>query len=445
MKERLYQLLRLRSGELGIVVILGLLLLCNSVALEVADVVAISGFLSEVGLPQLLLVWIIDMALLLLTTGVQSLVVDRFDRIGLMRGMVFAFIFVYTLLRIFFAFGMPPWFNYSFLYLLSDQQWLFFPLVFWILANDIFDMAQAKRIFPLIAAFGFVGQIIGLGMAAAAPQVLGSQGISSVDLISVIVLIYLAALGILWFGLRGVSIRETSHQSESVGETLSEGWRFIKEVKSFRYLTLSMMAVGLALTIIEFHFLFVSDVTFSAAGEFQTFYSLYRLGITVLAIIVQSLLTSRIINKIDLKNTFLILPGALLVSAVSVLAVPGIVLAAGARGLSRLVYNTIDQSARKAFQALVPEERRGRVSIFMESYLPASGTILGSIILGIIVLIGIPHQTYYPEVYLGLATAAGIIAVWLVILMRKHYDTSLWNWRLKRRQRRADVLDKLDF
>ena len=70
MKERLYQLLRLRSGELGIVVILGLLLLCNSVALEVADVVAISGFLSEVGLPQLLLVWIIDMALLLLTTGV---------------------------------------------------------------------------------------------------------------------------------------------------------------------------------------------------------------------------------------------------------------------------------------------------------------------------------------------------------------------------------------
>lgn len=445
MKERLYQLLRLRSGELGIVVVLGLLLLCNSVALEVADVVAISGFLSEVGLPQLLLVWIADMLLILLTTGLQSLVVDRFDRIGLIRGMIFAFIFVYTLLRLLFAFGSPAWFNYSFLYVLSDQQWLFFPLVFWILANDIFDMAQAKRLFPLIAAFGFVGQIIGLGLSAAAPQVLGSQGVSSIELISVIVLLYLVALGITSFGLRGVNIRETTHQSETVGETLAEGWKFIREVKSFRYLTLSMMVVGLALTIIEFHFLSVSDATFTAAGNFQTFYSLYRLGFTVLAIIFQSLVTSRIINRIDLKNTFLILPGALLASAVSMLVVPGIVLAASGRGLSRLVYSTVDESARKAFQALVPEERRGRVSIFMESYLPAAGTILGSFILGIIVLIGIPTDTYYPELYLGIAAGGAVLAVWLVIQMRKFYDSSLWNWRLKRRQRRADVLDKLDF
>ena len=445
MKERLYQLLRLRSEELGIVVALGLLLLCNSVALEVADVVAISGFLSEVGLPQLLLVWIADMLLIMLTTGLQSLEVDRFDRIGLMRGMIFAFIFVYTLLRLFFAFGLAPWFNYSFLYVLSDQQWLFFPLVFWILANDIFDMAQAKRLFPLIAAFGFVGQIIGLGLAASAPKVLGPQGVSSVELISVIVLIYLVALGIISFGLRGISLRKTAHQSETVRETLSEGWNFIKEVKSFRYLTLSMMVVGLTLTIIEFHFLFVSDATFTASGDFQTFYSLYRLGFTVLAIVFQSLLTSRIINRIDLKNTFLILPGALLASAVSMLTIPGIVLAASGRGLSRLVYSTVDESARKAFQALVPEERRGRVSIFMESYLPAAGTILGSVILGIIVLIGIPRGSYYPEVYLGLAAVAAVVAVWLVIQMRKFYDSSLWNWRLKRRQRRADVLDKLDF
>ena len=66
-------------------------------------------------------------------------------------------------------------------------------------------------------------------------------------------------------------------------------------------------------------------------------------------------------------------------------------------------------------------------------------------ILGIIVLIGIPRGSYYPEVYLGLAAVAAVVAVWLVIQMRKFYDSSLWNWRLKRRQRRADVLDKLDF
>ena len=127
---------------------MGLLLFTNSLALEISDVVAISGFLENVGVPELLIVYIVDMLLIIFTAGLQSLVVDRFQRVSLMRWMCITIAFAYLGLRLLFVIGSPGWLNYSLLYLLSDQQWLFFPLIFWVLANDAFDMSQAKRLFP---------------------------------------------------------------------------------------------------------------------------------------------------------------------------------------------------------------------------------------------------------------------------------------------------------
>ena len=54
----------------------------------ITKVVAVSGFLSEVKDHYILLVWAVDMVLLIMATGLQSLIVDRFDRIKLMAGVL---------------------------------------------------------------------------------------------------------------------------------------------------------------------------------------------------------------------------------------------------------------------------------------------------------------------------------------------------------------------
>jgi hypothetical protein len=83
----------------------------------------------------------------------------------------------------------------------------------------------------------------------------------------------------------------------------------------------------------------------------------------------------------------------------------------------------------------------------MESYLPAIGTMLACI-LGIIViyvggLVGLDDILVY--IYMGIAAVGAIVALVFVFKMRDVYDSSLLNWRLKRRQRRAQtaLLDKL--
>jgi uncharacterized membrane protein SpoIIM required for sporulation len=136
------------------------------------------------------------------------------------------------------------------------------------------------------------------------------------------------------------------------------------------------------------------------------------------------------------------LPFTTLAGAASMIAMPGIVSGVGGMSLLSLTRDTITESARKAFQALVPEERRGRVSMFMDSYLPAGGIIVGSLAISLVVfgglLFGIPNTFY---VYLAGAVLAALFAIWAIFKMRTVYDSSLLNWRLKRRQRARSVLD----
>ena len=95
---------------------------------------------------------------------------------------------------------------------------------------------------------------------------------------------------------------------------------------------------------------------------------------------------------------------------------------------------------------MVPEERRGRVSVFMDSYLYSAGSIVGSLITGAIIFVGMRlglPQYYYA--YLAAAVAAAGIGLWAALRLRQVYDSSLLNWRLRRRSHRSSVMDRLQF
>nr|MBN1230038.1 hypothetical protein [Anaerolineae bacterium] len=440
------KLFRLRPGEAGLFFTLGILLLANSLARQTAGIVAISGFLDDGGVNQFLIVLAIDYLIVLLMGGLQSLIIDKFDRIKLVTGLSFGFALVFVVLRLLFTFRVPGWLNYAIMYIVAEQQLIFFPLFFWVLANDVFDMAQAKRLFPVIASWSFVGKLLGIGVSYISPGLFERLSIPAEEILIFNVLIYLLAYGVAILGLRHVKIRQTVQKVETIQETLSEGWGFIKEVLSFRNLMIAIVALAIADTIIEFRFLVVTDAAFTSAASYQQFYSLYRLGATLLAFFVQMAFTSRIIDKIGLKNSFFFFPVIILMGTGSMIAFPGLITAIGTMILTKLARETVDESARKSFEALVPEERRGRVSVFMGSYLPAVGTILGCVLAGIVVFLlagWIGENSFY--IYLGIVVLAGIAALWAIFNMRKTYDSSLFNWRIKRRQRGSSVIDKLDF
>jgi ATP:ADP antiporter, AAA family len=442
----LNRLFSLKPGEATLVLALGFLLFCNSLAVEISYVVSVSGFLSEVGVYQFLWVFGISYSLILLMLAFQSLIVDRFDRKRLMRRIIIGFAVAFIVLRCLFLGGAPPWLTYSLFYVLTEQQWLLFPLIFWVLANDLVGTSQAKRLFPLIAGLGFVGKFAGVSIATLAPSLFERWHLNNHALLSINILMYIAAYAIAKTPLKRWPLRNITHKSEPLKETLTEGWGFIQEVPAFRYLVISLLALAICDTLIEFRFFSTTEAVFPEATQFQTFYGTYRLMMILSAWALQSFATSRILNGIGLKNSFLIMPIAMFVGLALMTLMPGLPSGVGAILLARLSWDTLDESARKSFQSLVPEERRGRVSLFMDGYLLALGTLLGSLITGIVVFLGRAFaydQSFY--IYLGIGLTLALIAFVAILQMRQVYDRSLLNWRLKRRQRSKTVLDRLNF
>lgn len=443
MRDRFTQLIRFRPGEAGLVFALGAVLFANYAAMGITKVISVSGFLSQVKDQYILLVWAVDMVLLILATGLQSLIVDRFDRIKLLLGVLLTFTALYAILPLaFLNKSFPLSIAYTLIYLLNDQQWRFFPVLFWILVNDIFDPAAGRRLLPVIGNFAFVGTVIGLGVGGIDAR----AQFGPVALLYLNAAIFLAGFVVAYFGLRKVRIVSATRTGVSMKETFNEGWDFIKTVPAFAYVALGMLAAGAVMTILLYDAL--SDAKLELGSGFQAFYANYSLLIAVGSILVQSL-AGRVIDKLGLKNSFLIQPFVMLAATFTNFFIPGYMSSAAGQGVARVSYETVDQSNRKAFQALVPNEKRGRVSLFLDSYLPSLGTILGSLLtFGIVVgglALGVARGGY-GAVYLGAGIALSLLGAWAVFRVKKTYDASMLNWQLKRRTRGSSgVLDKLDF
>lgn len=441
MKEKLSQLFNVRPGEWGLALSLLLILALDTLVLELSDVVATAGFISQIGASEIPWLWIADMVVILLATGGYALVVDRVPRLRLVSWLLGGMALVYFLLQWLFVCGAPAWLTYSILYILVEQQFTVFPLAFWALANDVYGMAESKRLFPFIGAGYALGSIMGNGIAAGVASFVATWGVAlgAVILLGGVVLLQWA------FRKRTVRARQAREEGARVRETVLVGVDFFANVPLFGYLAVIILSGYVAYTIVQYHFLFTLDQVLTSAVQFQTFYGTYNVALIVATLLFQWLVAGRLLSKTSLKSTFWVFPVTLAVAVGSSLAIPGLVGGAAGFFLVLLMEQAWDEPVRKSVEGLVPDERRGRISAFLDSYLYALATIVGCLLLLILAL----SLTWLPRqgvttISLGLAGLAAAIAVWAAMRLRSVYDESLLNWRLSR-ARRKSVLDGIEF
>lgn len=249
------------------------------------------------------------------------------------------------------------------------------------------------------------------------------------------------------FAKRKVNARQAREQDVDLKQTVAVGVDYIKNVPIFKYLAICMLLSGLAFTVIEYHFLFTVDQSVSQDPlQFQAFYGIFKIVLIVSTLLMQALFSNRFLEKVGLKSSFIFQPVALALGAGLALVVPGVYGAAAARYVARLVQQAWDEPARKAVENLIPDERRGRVSVVIDRYFYDVSTIVASLVLGLLVWIGLgtsasPVISY---IYIGLAILASVVAVWAAFRLRAKYDESLLDWRLSR-SRRKSVLSGIEF
>jgi hypothetical protein len=441
------RMLNLHPGEGWLVLSLLTVLAINAAVLELSDVVATAGFVSNLGADKIPLLWIVDMAVALVVATFFAARIDRVPRIRLLLWMTGGLAALYLLLLILFGVGLPDWVTYPTLYIIADQQFMLFPLVFWALVNDVYSLAQTKRLIPVISAGMAIGSIVGNLLPALSAIIVVRHGGDNTFLFVLAILLLFVSLVILLltFRKRVVRARLSASSEGDLRGMLRVGRDYFSNLPMLHYLAIAMLLVGLALTLIEFNFLYMIDVTFSSDLGFQAFYGVYKASLIVALVVFQGLITGRLLEKIPLKNGYQILPITLLAaSGVAVLAT-NLAGAAVGRFAARFVERAWDEPVRNSTLGLIPDERRGRVSAFLESYLFAIATIIGSAILMLLFWIGAQTSVQYVVyAYLLVSAIASAGAIWAARRAGATYDESLLNWRLTR-SRRKSALDGIEF
>jgi AAA family ATP:ADP antiporter len=449
MRVSLSQLLNIKSGEWKLVLSLFFLLAINTLVLELSDVVAMAGFISNIGVSGILWLWVADMIITLLAVGGYALAVDRVPRVRLMAWLLGGLAVIYLILQLLFGYRAPDWLTYPSLYIIADLQSAIFPLTLWTLANDVYTMSEGKRLFPIIGAGFAVGSVLGNGLAAGSAVLAPDPSRNVSSLLALMAVILLSGILLLWYAFRNrtVRARQARETGINVRETAQVGVDFFKNVPLFGYLAIAMLLAGLSLTVVEYHFFFTAEQSVANSLQFQAFYGTYKMALILTILLSQWLVAGRLLRRVPIKSTFLALPAALVVAVGLLLAAPGLMGAAAGRFLARWMQRAWDELARKALQGLVPDERRGRISTIMDSYFYTVATMIGCLILGGLLLAAglgwLPDGTVV-TIYLLVAALAAIGAVWASLHVRSVYDKSLLDWRLAR-SRRKSMLDGIEF
>lgn len=444
--------LPVRSGEAGRVALLAFLLFTNTLVLESNEVIATSGFVSNVGVDGILLVWAVVMLITMLTSSAYSLIVDRVDRARLGAMLFMGVSLVYLGFYFLFSAGVSDFISYGLLAVVTEQQWTMLPLVIWALGNDMFSTAVAKRIFPLLSAVVIVGGVAGNVIAAAMSRWLSDHSYSLLVFNGALLLMGAAAI----FGAlpRITGLNQQDHHGEGVRAMLREGLDFVRNVPAFRFLALIMVLMGFCLNTLQYQFLVDIARTYTDPAQLQLFYAAFKLASVPVMVLVQSLATPWLLNALGFKSVFAFMPATMALSLLLTLtwASPiGMLTLTGAIAgsyFTRVVLSAVDQPARQAFQGMVPDQRRGRVSALMEGFLYQGGSVASCVLVGGLLLAA--RAGWLPEALvrslsIGSSLVASLLALALTYLLYQRYDESLLNWRLRRRQQGRSVLDQLKF
>ncbi len=380
--------------------LLQLLIVAICAVLAAAKTVSNSLFVSHVGVSFLPYGYMAS-ALMLAASGVLLIpLVDKMPRLAIYR---------------FTCLGLGCLFALCYAVMLSDQTWVYYLaylaasiadsllfLEFWLIAADLCDSRQAKRVFPLVIGWSLIGGMLGsFGTKLLVPH----TGTKPLLLICAGLLV--ATIGIVR-AIRKAFPKETaapdqtplpkgqSAQGIGLWARFRLDWRIVRESPLVRLICLSLVLYSVLAFLTDFLFNTVVSQHFTANGAIDSdrltaFYGFFDgLCITV-SLLFQFFLTHHVLRAMGITNAQLLLPGAFgagffsMTATVLAGSVRGTFLSAlGTRLGQKFLSSSIHRSSMAIVYSPISSEKRGRSKAFAEGIMqPLGAFAAGALILAI--------------------------------------------------------------
>jgi uncharacterized membrane protein YeaQ/YmgE (transglycosylase-associated protein family) len=314
---------------------------------------------------------------------------------------------------------------YPILFLLKAQYEILLGLLFWNLANDLFNTRQSKRLFPLITAGGVVGDIIGSFGTPIIAKIISLDNLMLIYLVTTV----LGALTVKGLGSRFPTIllvdKETLATKKGkprtgIIEEIKKIIPIMKESTLVKILILLTFLPNVVIPIMNYQFNFAVNEQFATEGGLIAFFGYFRGSMNIISLFIL-MFVGRAYGRLGLPVVLMFHPFNYVLAFLAFLLRFDIFAAIYARMSTNILRTTFNKPATAVLMGLFPESHRAVMRAFLRGTVVRVGLLISS---GIIL---ISENLFHPR-YLSLV-AIPLVSAWLitVIFLKKSYPKILLN------------------
>ncbi|MBW2602805.1 MAG: cyclic nucleotide-binding protein [Deltaproteobacteria bacterium] len=309
---------------------------------------------------------------------------------------------------------------YPALFMLKAQYEALLGLLFWNLANDLFNTRQSKRLFPLITSGGVIGSIIGS---------FGTPFLAEAITLDNLLLFYLGTtlMGAVVVRRMGKSYPtllfsdKKGKRSKSRSNLIAEFKHILplmKESSLIKILILLTFLPNIIIPILNYQFNYAVNAQYATESGLIQFFGYFRGSLNIVSLIIL-LFVGRIYGRWGLPVALMFHPANYVLAFLSFLLRFDVFSAIYARMSTMVLRTTINNPARNILMGLIPESLRSVLRPFLRGTVVRIGLLLGS---GMILI----SENFFHPKFLSLI-AIPFAAAWLVSVfsLKKEYSKIL--------------------
>ncbi|RJQ66006.1 MAG: cyclic nucleotide-binding protein [Desulfobacteraceae bacterium] len=377
-------------------------------------------FLKRYGVEFMPVVNMLNAVVTVVVMGIMGGLMQRYGEPDLLAGT-----FLFTggsiiALRLMIPFGIDL--IYPIMFMLKALYEVLLAMLFWNLANDLFNTRQSKRLFPLITAGGVIGQILG---SFGTPLLV--RWFNFDNLLVVYTLISILGAVVVWAMMKrfpallmAEANTKAAPKSSSMRKEIQALWPLMKGSLLLRVMILLSLMPNVVIPIINYQFNYAVDQTYASETGLLGFFGWFRGVLNIISLILL-LFVGRIYGRWGLPVALMFHPLNYITAFLAFFFRFDIISAVYARMSTNIIRATINIPATAVVMGLFPESFRAMVRPFLRGTVVRIGLFVGS---GLILL---SDPLFHPR-FLSLVALPFVLA-WLVapIILKRRYATILSN------------------
>ncbi len=407
--------LKIYENEIGLFLWTAALLFLVRSSGMILNNYAETAFLKRFGVEYLP---VVNMANAIATFMVMGFLVGLMNRLSSARLLSYLFLFCgasVTVIRLLIPFGLTL--VYPVLFMLKAQFEVLLALLFWNLANDLFNTRQSKRLFPLITAGGVIGLILGS---------FGTPFLAKTFPFDNLLFVYLAICLVGSVVVKGMSrqfpailiknqpVRKKGKRGAMIDE-FKRVLPLMKESVLVKILLVLTFMPNVVVPIMNYQFNFAINEQFATEGLMIQFFGYFRGFLNIISLIIL-LFVGRIYGRWGLPVALMFHPFNYMIAFFAFLLRFDLFSAMYARMSTNIFRTTINIPANAVLMGLFPESYRNLVRPFLRGTVVRLGLFLGS---GLILL----SEPFFHPRYLSLVALPFVIC-WIAgpFVLKKRYS-----------------------